>query len=291
MSHIFWISSYPKSGNTLLRAIISSLFFSDDGNFNFNMLNHTTQFEKRNRLDVIKNIDKSDFLKIGDLKILSKYWQLLQSKENMNVSGKFGFVKSHSCLVSMFDNWFTSEKLTAGYLYVVRDPRDVSISWSKHSGISIDDSIEFLCNYKSCIAWSETKSDLPNKILPKTYLGTWSDHVRSWSENNLDVPKLILKYEDLVYQKQATIKKIVGFFKDYFEIDFKNIDLKIANIIKSTDFKNLKNLEKNHGFREANLGSFFRKGEKNQWKNILNNSQIKKIDYNFRDFMNKFSYD
>ena len=30
--HIFWISSYPKSGNTLVRAIISALFFSKNGN-------------------------------------------------------------------------------------------------------------------------------------------------------------------------------------------------------------------------------------------------------------------
>ena len=27
---IFWIASYPKSGNTLLRSIIASLFFSDN---------------------------------------------------------------------------------------------------------------------------------------------------------------------------------------------------------------------------------------------------------------------
>tara|TARA_B100000579_G_C22817528_1_gene848738 strand:+ start:347 stop:1222 length:876 start_codon:yes stop_codon:yes gene_type:complete len=291
MSHIFWISSYPKSGNTLLRAIISSLFFSKDGNFDFKMLNHTTQFEIRKRLNIIKKINSSDFLKLGDLKVLSKYWQTLQSKENMIIEDRFGFVKSHSCLVSMFNNWFTNEKFTTGYLYVVRDPRDIAISWAKHSGLNIDASIEFMNNYKSCIGWSETKSELPNKIIPKTYLGTWSDHVKSWSENNLDVPKLILRYEDLVYQKENNINKIVNFFKNSYNVKFENLDLKITNIIKSTDFNNLKNLEKKYGFKEANLGNFFRKGEKNQWKYILTNSQIKKIENNFRDFMNKFSYE
>ena len=291
MSHIFWISSYPKSGNTLLRAIISSLFFSNDGNFDFKMLNHTTQFEIRKRLNIIKKIDNSDFLKIEDLKVLSKYWLILQSKENMGIKDRFGFVKSHSCLVSMSNNWFTNEKFTTGYLYVVRDPRDIAISWSKHSGLNIDDSIEFMSNNQSCIGWSETKSELPNKIIPKTYLGTWDGHVKSWSENNLDVPKLILRYEDLVYEKKNNINKIVSFFKDSYNINFENLDLKINNIIKSTDFNNLKNLEAKYGFKEANLGSFFRKGEKNQWQSILNNSQIKKIEYNFRDFMNKFSYE
>ena len=30
---IFWIASYPKSGNTWLRALISTYFFSKDGTF------------------------------------------------------------------------------------------------------------------------------------------------------------------------------------------------------------------------------------------------------------------
>ena len=288
--HIFWISSYPKSGNTLFRAITCSLFFSDNGHFDLSMLNHTSQFEMRRRLNIIKNINEEDFYKIDDLKILSKYWKVLQSKQNLKIEKGFGFVKSHSCLVSMFNNWFTTEEFTAGFVYIVRDPRDVAISWSKHSGLSIDESINFMLNYKSCIEWTQTESELPKQILPKTYLGSWSDHVLSWTENNFNVPKLILKYEDLVYKKEESLKKIITFFEKSYNVKFKNADLKIANIIKSTDFKNLKNLEQKHGFQEANLGSFFRKGEKNQWKNTLSSLQIKKIENKFRDFMNKFGY-
>ena len=67
--HIFWISSYPKSGNTLVRAIISTLFFSKDGNFLLSQLKHSSQFEKRDRLNLIKKINKEDFL--NDFEILS----------------------------------------------------------------------------------------------------------------------------------------------------------------------------------------------------------------------------
>ena len=35
---IIWIASYPKSGNTWVRSIISSLIYSNDGNFDFNLL-------------------------------------------------------------------------------------------------------------------------------------------------------------------------------------------------------------------------------------------------------------
>lgn len=289
--HIFWISSYPKSGNTLFRAIISSLFFSEDGLFDLSMLKHTSQFEMRRRLDIIKNKNNSDFLKVGDLKVLSKYWQFLQSKENLKIKNGFGFIKSHSCLISMFNNWFTTEELTAGFVYIVRDPRDVAISWSKHSGLSIDDSIDFMLSYKSCIEWAKTKSELPEGILPKSYLGSWSDHVLSWTENKLNVPRLIFKYEDLVYKKEESLRKIINFFEKSYSIKFKNAEKKISNIIKSTDFKNLRLIEQKHGFQEANLGNFFRKGEKNQWKGTLNSLQIKKIENKFRDFMNKFSYE
>ena len=41
---ILWIASYPKSGNTLLRAMISAYFYSEDGNFNFNLLKNIKQF-------------------------------------------------------------------------------------------------------------------------------------------------------------------------------------------------------------------------------------------------------
>ncbi len=288
--HIFWIASYPKSGNTLLRAIISSLFFSKDGYFDFKILKHTTQFEMRKRLDVINEINKNDFLKIGDLKILSKYWQLLQSKKNLNINKGFGFVKSHSNLVSLFNNWFTTPELTAGYIYIIRDPRDVAISWSKHSGLTLDKSIDFMIDYKSCIEWSRSNSILPENIIPKTYLGSWNEHVLAWTENDFQVPHLILKYEDLVYKKEESINNIIDFFKNSYQISFNNLNNKISNIITSTNFENLKSLEEKKGFEEASQGRFFRKGEKNQWKKTLDNIQIKKIEEKFKDFMNKYDY-
>ena len=244
----------------------------------------------RKRLDVINEINKNDFLKIGDLKVLSKYWQLLQSKKNLNINKGFGFVKSHSNLVSLFNNWFTTPELTAGYIYVIRDPRDIAISWSKHSGLTLDKSIDFMIDYKSCIEWSRSNSILPENIIPKTYLGSWDEHVLAWTENNFQVPHLILKYEDLVYKKEESINNIIDFFKNSYQISFNNLNNKISNIITSTNFENLKSLEEKKGFEEASQGRFFRKGEKNQWKKTLDNIQIKKIEEKFKDFMNKYDY-
>ena len=289
--HIFWILSYPKSGNTLVRAIISALFFSKNGKFQLDQLKHTSQFERRDRVNLINKINKEEFLNLDQLKILSKYWLTLQKKENMKIDKGFGFIKSHSSYVSMFNNWFTTLNNTAGYIYVIRDPRDVAISWSKHANLSYDDSISFMLNFNSCIEWAQTNSELPDNLKPKTFLSSWDEHVLSWTENNLDVPKLILKYEDLVYKKEETIKIIVKFFENNFKIKFNSNNEIITNIVESTSFEKLKTQESKYGFAEASSGAFFRKGEKNQWKNELNLQQIARLENKFRDFINKFSYD
>ena len=289
--HIFWILSYPKSGNTLVRAIISALFFSKNGKFQLDQLKHTSQFERRDRVNLINKINKEEFLNLDQLKILSKYWLTLQKKENMKIDKGFGFIKSHSSYVSVFNNWFTTLNNTAGYIYVIRDPRDVAISWSKHANLSYDDSISFMLNFNSCIEWAQTNSELPDNIKPKTFLSSWDEHVLSWTKNSLDVPKLVLKYEDLVYKKEEVVKIIVKFFEKNFKIKFNSNNEIIANIVESTSFEKLKSQESKYGFAEASSGVFFRRGEKNQWKNELNNQQIAKLENKFRDFINKFSYD
>ena len=53
--HIFWLASYPKSGNTLIRAILSSLFFTENGIFNLKLL------------ESISNLINYNILKAKDL--------------------------------------------------------------------------------------------------------------------------------------------------------------------------------------------------------------------------------
>ena len=41
---IIWLASYPKSGNTFVRSLLSSYIFSKDGNFSFELLKNIKQF-------------------------------------------------------------------------------------------------------------------------------------------------------------------------------------------------------------------------------------------------------
>ena len=46
MKKIIWISSYPKSGNTFLRAMLSAFFYSEDGIFKQDYLKNISEFPR-----------------------------------------------------------------------------------------------------------------------------------------------------------------------------------------------------------------------------------------------------
>ena len=50
---IIWIASYPKSGNTWVRSLLSAYFFTEDGEFNFTLLENIKNFPARTLL--VKN--------------------------------------------------------------------------------------------------------------------------------------------------------------------------------------------------------------------------------------------
>ena len=292
-NHIFWIASYPKSGNTLLRSILVSLFFTNNGIFKLKMLQYINQFEKTKLIYDNKKIFKNDFNKIADIATFYKYLLKIQEKEILNFSEDFKFYKSHSGNFVIGGNNFTKKENTRGFIYMIRDPRDICISLSKHLNITIDESINYMINDLQSLHWKESRKNVlfKEESRPSLFLSSWANHVNSWSLTDWNVPKLFIKFEDLVYDKKNTVKKIVNFFSNKYGFKFNNIEEKVDNIIKTTEFEKFKNEEKNYGFDEAvSHNSFFSVGKKEQWIKILKNNQIKKIEKNFGKIMHKYGY-
>ena len=285
---IFWIASYPKSGNTLIRAILASLFFTQDGIFSFKILKKIQLFENFRQLNFIKKENIQDYKKLSDLKILSKYWLKMQSKENLGLrDGEFCFLKTHSAQLTYFDNYFTDIKHTLGFIYIIRDPRDVSISYTHHSINSLDETILHMINNTAAIDYEQ--NTIEGKIKPYALLSRWDVNVKSWIL--FRVPNLVLRYEDLVERKKEIIYIIINFFEKNYNFKFHNIDHKIENIIASTDFETLKKNEEKYGFDEAIKDiPFFNVGKSQQWKTQLNSTQKNLIENEFRDEMVKFKY-
>ena len=137
---IIWISSYPKSGNTLLRSILSAYFYSEEGSFEFNNLYKISQFPAVHhfmRLGV--NID-------DDSEVFKNF---INAQNLINQeSKKAKFFKTHSRLCQMYGANFTDLKNTLGVIYVIRDPRNVVTSFAHHYNLSIEEATDALIDEK-----------------------------------------------------------------------------------------------------------------------------------------------
>jgi hypothetical protein len=290
--HIFWLASYPKSGNTLLRIILTSLFFTENGVFNLKLLEAIRQFESTYNVYKIKDYIGKDIYKLNDLSIFYKYLLKMQEKKYLNFKEDFKFFKTHSGNFNINNNFFTSEENIRGVIYVIRDPRDACISWANHTGQTYDQSIDFMINESQTIQWTKGNNNLFNDYnIPNSFLSSWDKHVISWTSNNWRFPFLIIRFEDMVYKKEETIRIIANFFTDKYGFKFHNLDDKILNILKTTSFKNLEKEELKDGFAEAPRGKkFFKTGTQKQWLKKLNKNQIFKLEEKFKIVMNKFNY-
>ena len=85
---IIWLASYPKSGNTWVRSLLSAYLYSEDGNFNFNLLKKILNFPSKKYLEHFTK----DF---SDLKKVSQYWIPAQERINLYNENKSIFLKTH----------------------------------------------------------------------------------------------------------------------------------------------------------------------------------------------------
>jgi len=273
-----WVASYPKSGNTWMRAILTSLFYSKDGIFDFTLLPKIDQFEKLQYFDFVKDINIDDYKRLDELPTISKYWAEAQQRIT---SKELIFFKTHSCNYSHNNLNYTNQIKTRGGIYIIRDPRDVAVSYSKFIGESIDMTIEYMLGQSRQI-WNQNKS-------LGIILSRWDYHVASWL--NLKAPIIFIRYEDLLEKTEKILNELINFLTKELKIKIDVNQKKIDNIIKSTSFNLLKQKEEKEGFREASKSSaFFREGKSKQWKNDLNEKQISKIETNFSEAMKKFNY-
>jgi len=277
---IVWIASYPKSGNTLLRSILSSYFYSREGTFKFNNLYKITQFPSA-----------QDFLKLG-VNIDNEeevYKNFIKVQNTINdIDKNVKFLKTHSSLCKMYGSNFTDLQNTLGVIYIVRDPRNVVTSLAHHDDLNIDQATDALCDEKRLILKTNTNCS--------TFLGSWSFNFNSWKALDSKKKYLLVKYEDLVNKKKSTVIKIFKFLENIgMKFDFDIIKLNKA--IKSTDFEKMKSLEKKETFYEAvtdlKTGKrkvFFNLGPNNDWRRILDDKNREKIEKHFEKEMIELGY-
>ena len=280
MKKIIWISSYPKSGNTWMRFLISNYFFNKSNEFNFQIADNTILMFPQ--LSLMKKIVDRKTLIENPFNI-SKYWLNLQKEVSID-GGNVVFFKNHNALISIEKNDFTNMDLTLAAIYIVRDPRDVVISYAHYKNESYDKVISDLCDKKLFYNISSIDNFPYIEIL-----GSWSYHYKSWKFGMPDMPRVIIKYEDLLKDCIGQFNNTIDFLSKI--LNHKKDNNKIQFSVKNSEFSLLQEGEKKFGMK-TNKGKdkFFRTGKAEQWKDLLSLTQIKKIEASCKQGMKELNY-
>ncbi len=276
---IIWIASYPKSGNTYLRSFISSYFFSKKGKFDFELLLNVLQFPS------VKFVKKD----LNSELEASENW--IYNQKQFFDGEKIHFIKTHNSLNQYKGNNFTTNNLSLGAVYIVRDPRNVITSMSHHYSLNYEKAYEKLIDENATLLEKSRNNDYSNF----TFLGSWSSHYKSWKESK-NFRTLFIRFEDLEDNKYDTFRKIIQFINDLKKEKISINEKKFTNSINSTNFSNLRNKEENEGFVESVYSKsgekkrFFNLGFNNRWQKILPKNILSKINNTLKKDLNDLGY-
>ncbi len=281
---IIWLASYPKSGNTYVRAFLSAYYFSENGEFNFSQISKIDQFPHEKYFkEKIKNISEA-----------SKQWVPIQKE--INKDKKVRFFKTHSFLGSYQGNQFTSPETTLGAIYIVRDPRNVLSSLKNHYSFDDNKALKMIKDKtRSLMSSNGSHASI-------TYISSWAENYLSWFRNN-QFRKLFIKYEDLITNKYETFRDIIVFTNTLmYRVDGVNKS-KLQKAIETTNFDVLKKKELSETFEGSessfkewrrfhseNKNLFFNLGPENNWKKILKTEVSNEIENSFEKEMNYLGY-
>ncbi|MDQ0346151.1 sulfotransferase domain-containing protein [Ancylobacter vacuolatus] len=256
MSGLALIASYPKSGNTWLRAFLAS------------HLRGGQPIDLNGDLSRIKNLtgrslqDKHAGLEHSDL--TPDEVALLRPLTSRRIAQlQPGLYKTHdSNLVPLGarEPAIPADAIDR-LVYIVRDPRDVAISMAHHFGWTPEDSVNQMADTTFRMGRSSTRLNMN----VEQWVSSWSAHVESWLDA-ADLHLLPLRYEDLLADPLERFTELCRF------LDLDDTRHAISRSLEASSFTALAAQEARTGFRErypASTAPFFRKGGAGGWRGEL----------------------
>ena len=274
MSNIVWLASYPKSGNTWVRAFLDNLM-------------HDAR--KPLAVDRPSGMFAQGESAIGWYRIADPrppaQWtnaniaRLRPRVHRMIADSAAGtvFCKTHNALTTINGQPTVNMAISAGAIYIVRNPLDIVLSFADFQGCSTDTTIAIMA--------TDGFATPTNERNVSEHMASWSQHVASWTAGgNRGVH--VVRYEDLLEQPLRSFTGIVEYLGQKFERK------RIERAIGHASFDSLRRQEEQHGFSEkpAHQKAFFRKGTAGQWRRELTPEQAARVIADHREQMARFGY-
>ena len=280
-----WLASYPKSGNTLVRSMLAAYFFSENGIYEFDQIKNIKQFPN---ITLFENLG----INIKNEKEIIKNY--IKVQETFNKKNTVQFLKTHSYLFNIDNYAFTDLNNSLGVIYIVRDPRNVVTSYANHTGIEINKAADDLINLSQM---GGNLTAIRGSERTKVFTGNWSGNFHSWKSFKYQDRYLLVKYEDLISNKDLTFLKILKFIYKLQNIKFDLNETKFEKVIESTNFSKMQKLEKQKGFFESKINKktgkkipFFNLGHENKWEELLDSKIKRKLEKSFKKEMEELGY-
>ncbi|UIP06153.1 sulfotransferase domain-containing protein [Erythrobacter sp. SDW2] len=277
-SKIHWLASYPKSGNTWLRLVLSHLMREPAQETSLNDIAGGTIATDRMWIDRALGFPTSELLpdEILDLRPAVYRWTADKAERAQ-------FHKIHdACLSAGGGGWLPSVEASGPGVYLVRNPLDVAVSFASHLGRTIDKTITAM--EPPGMEMGRSPQGGITVHLPHVLPG-WSDHVVSWIDNpHFDM--LLVRYEDMLAQPAEWFGRIAR----HLMLDAAESD--VAQAIEQTRFERLQEQEAQEPFKEKPLAAerFFRKGIAGDWQQSLSPAQVERIVATHRPMMERLGY-
>lgn len=176
------------------------------------------------------------------------------------------FFRSHSLPQQKYRN----------VIYIVRDGRDVMVSY-----------YHYLRKLKP-----NERIDLDGMIRRDLYVSpsNWGMHLNRWLSNPYGARMVIVKYENLLTDTLAELRKLSDFLS--YEME----DEKLKEISEMNSIENIRNKVRVHGweydkaYSNSDSLSFFRKGVIGNYKNEMSEEQISFFEKRFENELKRMDY-
>jgi aryl sulfotransferase len=290
----WYLSSYPKSGNTWCRVFITELrrLAGLDSAEATAAAQHEEQELRLNRDLATGSIVSSRHWLDDQLGIDSSD---LRWEELDKVRGRGGHQRAlyAECLrYHKVHDAFTSPDSDGrpvvpvegcrGAVVVIRHPADVAVSLSHYFSLDLERCVAFLLSEEAVLCRSSKRGGQQ----VRQHMGSWANHVYSWVDQQL-IPTLLLRYEDLLMQPEQEFRLLARF------LDLPADEALIREAVTNTQFDNLRLKEEEEGgFHERGAGCdrFFRSGRSGEGREQLTAQQLERLERTFAATLHRFGY-
>ena len=275
-----WLASYPKSGNTWTRLLLANFLADSEQAVNINHLWEALPGiypAARDWFDRVTGLSSSDYT---DDEVEPLRPAAFRARAAEAAGGRL-FFKVHDALhdTAAGEPLFP-EDVSAGAVYLVRNPLDVAVSWAFHNGGKDFSEIVTLMSDRRHVLGGGC-SQLRQRLLD------WSGHVESWRA--APFPVLAVRYEDLLADAVGQLGRMTRFLG----LDGAADGRRLRRAVAAAAFTRLQEQEARDGFdeRDRRCRRFFRSGRSGDWRRHLSAAQALRIARRHGAAMRACGYD